>query len=145
MRVPIQVRFALACAPLLILLNVPGCDGEPASLGGPVAVVQGKPPTHGMLGVEFAQTGPLEIVAVLATSPAEQSGLSAGDRITSINGQPVGSLPELQEQLKKTSPGATAHLSVTRENEARSVHVRLLNFGEVIALRQRSDGGRRGP
>ena len=147
MRVTIPAPFPLVFAATLLLLGGPGCDARPETLGGPVAVVQGKPPTHGMLGIEFAQppADPLEVVAVLPGSPAEESGLAAGDRITAIDGQAVASFAELQGLLKRTNPGATVRVGVTRGDQASSVNVRLMSFGEFVSLRHRTDGGRHAP
>ena len=127
---------------LCVLLGGAGCDERTETLKGPVAVVSGKAPEHGMLGVEFVAEGSrsLEIRDVLPGSEADKAGLVAGERVTSLDGHPVTSFAELVERLRSSRPGTIARLGVSDGAKARLVEVRLMSFGELVALREASKG-----
>lgn len=52
------------------------------------------------------------ISEIVVGSPAETSGLEAGDIITSINGMAIATMDELTEELLKCQPGDTVELGV---------------------------------
>jgi membrane-associated protease RseP (regulator of RpoE activity) len=63
-------------------------------------------------------------VQVQANSPAEAAGLRDGDRILSLDGQPVGSFQEASSWLQ-ARPGATIAVVVERDGAPRSFTVTL--------------------
>jgi S1-C subfamily serine protease len=60
----------------------------------------------------------LIIKDVQSSSPAAQAGLTRGDVITAINGQPVTSPGDLQEAVSASQIGATITLTLTDESGA---------------------------
>ncbi|MBA2320253.1 MAG: PDZ domain-containing protein, partial [Deltaproteobacteria bacterium] len=68
------------------------------------------------IGVDLKRAqGGVEIVRVLPGSPAERDGLAVGDRITAIDGEPIGGLA-LEDVLARftRSRGVPARLQVER-------------------------------
>lgn len=78
------------------------------------------------LGIEIkASAGTLLIVRVIPGSPAERAGLSGGDRIVSIDEQPVKDLPtDKAASLLQGAAGSIARLAVLSGDQTRSVSVR---------------------
>lgn len=58
---------------------------------------------------------------------AKSAGLEEGDIITSINGVPIKSSPELQEQVGRYRPGDKISVTVIRDNEQKVIPVVLRN------------------
>lgn len=58
---------------------------------------------------------------------AEKSGLKVGDIITHINGNEVGTSPELQENVGRYRPGDKINVTVLRNDEERNIPVTLRN------------------
>jgi hypothetical protein len=101
-------------------------EDEPADAGG------------GYLGVEH---GPMDgfdtvpVVRVIPGSPAERAGLQAGDRITSINGEPVTKGSTLAARIQSLKPGMKVLLVVRRGTEELSVTSELsATFASLLAL-----------
>ena len=65
------------------------------------------------------------VVRVGKGSPAEQSGLSAGDVITAIDGTPLKGWDELQHYTQKQTVGNTVHLTVKRDGKENTLDVHL--------------------
>ena len=65
--------------------------------------------------------------SVLANSAAKKAGLEEGDVITSINGNPVHSHPELMEMIARHRPGDKLDLTVNRFGKIREFEVTLKN------------------
>ncbi|MDX2062163.1 MAG: trypsin-like peptidase domain-containing protein [Bacteroidia bacterium] len=61
------------------------------------------------------------------TSAAKEAGLAVGDAIVAVNGVPVTSASELQEQVGTHSPGETLTLTYYRGGASRSAQIRLRN------------------
>jgi carboxyl-terminal processing protease len=79
------------------------------------------------LGVELkAQEGSLLIVRVIPGSPAEQSGVVAGDRITAVDGRPTAnySTDEAANLLQGEAGTVVALTLLGADNQPRSVAVR---------------------
>jgi serine protease DegQ len=62
---------------------------------------------------------------VVAGSPAEDAGITEGDVITAIDGDPVDSIPDLQGALRRAGPGADVELTVVADGEERTVRTEL--------------------
>lgn len=71
---------------------------------------------------QFEGTGVL-IGDVVAGSPAEKSGMKAGDIVTSYQGKPTLSANQLRNSVAATTPGTKAKLEVYREGKAMALEV----------------------
>jgi serine protease Do len=71
-------------------------------------------------------------------SPATKAGIKAGDVITAVNGQDVKGANDLARKVAEMAPGATADLTVMRNNEQQSVKVTL---GKMPESRQAKASG----
>jgi Do/DeqQ family serine protease len=102
---------------------------------------------RGLLGVEIrdvtarlAQDRGLDLVRgvyinrVNDNSAAAQAGIKAGDVITAIDGQEVGSVSELQEMVARHRPGHTVQVSYRRNSQTTSVKTTLKNFEGQAAI-----------
>jgi S1-C subfamily serine protease len=58
--------------------------------------------------------GILEIVSCASGSGCEKAGLEAGDRILSVEGQPVASMSDLKGVLWDRSPGDRIQVEIRR-------------------------------
>jgi S1-C subfamily serine protease len=63
-------------------------------------------------------SGGAYIDAVLEGSPADQAGLTIGDRIVAVNDSLISSVSDLVTHLKRTAPGTTVTLRVEREDDS---------------------------
>jgi len=62
---------------------------------------------------------------VVGDGPADRAGLTSGDVITAIAGQPVESATTLRRQVARTDPGETVQLSVLRDGQEVALDVTL--------------------
>jgi len=69
------------------------------------------------LSVQDDYSGPLSVAGAAANSPAAAAGLKRGDRIVSINGQPIEILAHLKTQLGQLNAGELANIKVKRGDE----------------------------
>ncbi len=79
------------------------------------------------LGIRPGPTMPPDIERVDPDSPAEQAGLAAGDRVLSVDGEPIESWQVWLETIR-ARPGETVGLLVLRENREVELAMRI---GEV--------------
>ena len=83
----------------------------------------------GWVGVELdpAEGGGLEVVRVIAGSPAEEAGILAGDVLQQINGMQVGleDNPALEEAAKAWKPGVEVTWSMSRGGAPRDLEITL--------------------
>jgi S1-C subfamily serine protease len=81
-------------------------------------------PTRAWLGVyPQGQEGGVAIHGVVPGGPADRAGLTQGDLVLSVDGQPVSSLRELYRAFWRKGPGEPLDIRVLRESEIRVVHV----------------------
>jgi S1-C subfamily serine protease len=80
---------------------------------------------RGMLGMAVTPaTRGLQVGAVTPGGPAERAGLQAGDTITAVDGQPVGSLDVASEAaLREARAGKPIELTVDREGMSHMIRV----------------------
>ncbi|MEM6748937.1 MAG: trypsin-like peptidase domain-containing protein, partial [Planctomycetota bacterium] len=71
------------------------------------------------------------ITEVLPGQPAERAGLRAGDIVTSVAGEAVGSADDFRYRIGRLEPGAEAVLEVFRDGRVRSVRVTLSELPEA--------------
>jgi serine protease Do len=69
-----------------------------------------------------------EIASVTPGMPAQHAGLEMGDVVVAVNGQPVGSVTELQATVARFQPGDTVGVSVIRYGTRLDRTVRLGEF-----------------
>jgi len=65
------------------------------------------------------------VTGILDNSGAALAGLQKGDIITSINGQPVSTTPQLQEQVARYQPGDNLNVAFVRNGKAMTTNVKL--------------------
>ena len=75
----------------------------------------------------------LIIVAVEPASPAEQAGLSLGDTIMSIGGQPVRTIYDLRAVLDSQSIGATVQVRLLRGGKIHEISMVIGELGRKTA------------
>jgi serine protease DegQ len=81
---------------------------------------------RGFLGVALADKDDgVQVQSVLANSPAAESGLTPGDRITRFQGKSVSSAAAVRRLASKLGADETAELTVTREGAKDSIQVRI--------------------
>ena len=72
-------------------------------------------------------------------SAAKEAGIEVGDVITAINGKAVKSVPEVQEQVSKFSPGNTIKVTILRGKKEMVKDVMLKNqMGDTQIVKQSS-------
>ena len=65
------------------------------------------------------------ISEVIANSAAEKAGLKAGDVITAMNGQKIGSFAELRAKIATAGVGKEIELTYLRDGKSNNVNVKL--------------------
>ena len=80
------------------------------------------PEIAGSMGLSTDQRGVI-VEDVQENSPAEQAGLTNGDVIIALNGDPIGSIDGLISMLGKFEPGDTVSLTVLRDNDTIKLEV----------------------
>ncbi|MCR5569692.1 MAG: Do family serine endopeptidase [Paludibacteraceae bacterium] len=72
-------------------------------------------------------------------SAAKEAGIEVGDVIIKVNGKAVKSVPEVQEQVSKFSPGNTINVTVLRKKKELTIPVVLKNqMGDTKIVKQAS-------
>ncbi len=99
-------------------------------------VAELEPYVHPFLGV-LPMRGPSEekgiaVRFVYLASPAAEAGLSAGDRITSLNGEELADAAALREKFANLEPGAKVKLAFVHEDETQEAEVTLAKLPEEI-------------
>ena len=127
MRAPRPPRGPVAAAP-------------PAPPASPTPVVAASPPfylgggTAAIAGAELVRMNEdlrevfgvergLLVINVAEGTPAEQGGLRGGDVIVTVSGEPVGSVMELQRQLRQANERAVK-IEVVRKKKTRTIVLR---------------------
>lgn len=93
------------------------------------SVLVGKQPEEqlhprGFLGVEVAEVeGTVQIAMVLPGSPAEISGVRAGDIMVKAGGQEIGTLTDVRAAVAALRPGKVIVIVVRRGGERRELNV----------------------
>jgi len=83
------------------------------------------------LGVEIdirkEDLGGVLVANVVESSGADVAGIKEGDIITHINGSPITSFPQLQEQITQYGPGEKVNVELLRDGENTNIVVTLKN------------------
>ena len=88
-----------------------------------------RPARRAALGTvpDFAYSGEgVRLSGVNPGSPAEGAGLREGDVLVAVNGQPVNTLKEYADVLRKLEPGGAVKIRFLRGGELRSVETRVV-------------------
>ncbi len=76
----------------------------------------------------------VHITGITLDGGADDAGLQKDDVIISINGVPIRSMPELQEQVARYRPGNTVRVGFIRKGQRKSTKVTLKNRGNTTEL-----------
>jgi Do/DeqQ family serine protease len=87
-----------------------------------------------MIDVTKEDLGGVFISDIIEGGAAASSELKASDVITDINGFPVRSFPELQEQVSKYQPGDEVEVAFVRDGRARKTRLELRNAQKSTEL-----------
>ena len=76
----------------------------------------------------------VRIARIAPNSPADKAGLKEGDRILTLDGQPIGDIPDLQRRLSDRAAGEDAKLGIKRRWQTFEAIVRLAPIGDIKGL-----------
>jgi serine protease Do len=65
------------------------------------------------------------VAGVQRSGPAAGAGLTSGDVITKLNGEPVNSASELTRKIHDTTPGSSVELALVRKGKESAISVTL--------------------
>jgi putative serine protease PepD len=92
-------------------------------------ILDGGAVEHAYLGVSVTEatggTAGAQLADVRSGTPAAEAGLQAGDVVTSVDGDPVGSAAALQSAIDAKKPGDRVIVDYLRNGERRTVTVTL--------------------
>jgi len=80
---------------------------------------------RGWLGVNIVDDGAVRISSVAKDTPAERTGLHAGDTIVAYNGKSVGGAHELVDLVAASPPGSIATITIVRDDKKQDMTVKL--------------------
>src|SRR5262249_27668094 len=81
---------------------------------------------RGFLGMALADGDDgVQVKSVLANSPAAESGLQPGDRISRFQGRLVSSTAALGRLVNRLAPGETAEMTVGRDGTKEPIQIRI--------------------
>ncbi|HZZ41239.1 MAG TPA: Do family serine endopeptidase [Acidobacteriaceae bacterium] len=129
----------------------------PSEIAEPIAngLIKNGHVDHGYIGISIENVTPSNakffgvqkaagavVADITSGSPGDKAGLKAGDVITELNGNPVRDAGELQMKTSETQPGATIHLTVTREGKTQNIAVTLQSMpnGKTEEAAQNGNG-----
>jgi serine protease Do len=88
-----------------------------------IGIAGGPRPLPPRLAAALEQRGGVEVVEVVADSPAARAGLRAEDLIVAVNGSAVAGVDDLMREVSGELIGETVRLDVIREGKQRAVDV----------------------
>ena len=88
-----------------------------------VGIAGGPRPLPPRLARELSQSSGVEVVEVVADSPAEDAGLRAEDLIVAIDGAPIVSVDELHRLMVSDAIGRTLRVTLIREGRRHEVEL----------------------
>jgi membrane-associated protease RseP (regulator of RpoE activity) len=93
-------------------------------------------PQGGSLGVNVVgDSGGIVISNVRSGTPAQQMGLRRGDRIKSVNGQPVEAVDQFISLIRSANAGDQVEIEIVRNDAPSKLSGKLEAFGEALARR----------
>src|SRR5205085_12503223 len=88
-----------------------------------IGIAGGPRPLPPRLAAALEQRGGVEVVEVIAESPAARAGLRAEDLLVPVNGSPVQGVEDLMRKITGEFVGETVRLDVIRAGHERIVEV----------------------
>ncbi len=82
------------------------------------------------------------VMRVQPNSGAAKAGLTKGDIITAVNGQPVSNESEMQGQIARFQPGDNINVSYTRNGKSNTASVQLTNMNLTTDIIKPGSGGK---
>jgi serine protease Do len=106
--------------------------------------------TRGWIGVQFQPASPTEegsvpdrtggvtVAEVQANSPAAAAGITPGDVIRSVNGEPSAGARDLVKRIRNMRPGTSVDLGVLRKGQDKVIQEKVIavTLGELPVKRQ---------
>ena len=86
---------------------------------------------HGFLGILYSKTSPegaIKISRVYPGTPAEAIALRPGDRLLSIDGDPMTTAEQVQERIFEARPGSMPTIVIERDGAARTLRPTLASY-----------------
>jgi membrane-associated protease RseP (regulator of RpoE activity) len=91
-------------------------------------------PQGGSLGVNIvSDIGGIVISSVRPGTPAQQMGLRRGDRIKSVNGQPIEAVDQFISLIRSAKAGDDVEVEIVRDDAANKLRGKLEAFGQALA------------
>lgn len=81
------------------------------------------------------------VAAVEPDSPAQRAGLRPGDVILRLDDHEIVDAADLPPKVSRTAPGTLATLTLIRDGERMTLHVRLDELSEHLRLKERAPAG----
>jgi serine protease Do len=111
--------------------------------------------TRGWIGVQFQPASPTEegsvldrtggvtVAEVQANSPAAAAGITPGDVIRSVNGEPSPGARDLVKRIRNMRPGTSVDLGVLRKGQDKVIQEKVIavTLGELPVKRQARQAG----
>ena len=113
--IPVRVQHRLPDVRIAILLPVDKSEDDPEGADYMLVSSNETLPPSGKMGLTMNRSGVVTIKTVSSDSAAAKAGLRAGDRIVTIDGQPIHSFGDVQLALLDKEPGQ--HLSLRAERQ----------------------------
>jgi S1-C subfamily serine protease len=85
---------------------------------------------------KIQETKGVLIIRVIDKSPAQQSGLKAGDVLRSVGGQAVTTAADVQERVEKSAIGEDLSLQVSRNGQLQQITVRPTRFPDQLSPKE---------
>ncbi|MEK6644810.1 MAG: trypsin-like peptidase domain-containing protein [Planctomycetota bacterium] len=98
---------------------------------GKIGVILGDDTTDEIPLLDTILKGGVMIQFVAKQSPAAQAGLQPGDRLLTIDGQPIGDLLDLQRRLSDRAAGEEVKLTFKRRWKIEEVRLRLARLEDI--------------
>jgi predicted metalloprotease with PDZ domain len=119
----LQLDEALAGVGLKVIQHAAsGADDKGSAEENPAEATDPASPARGWLGATVREKGAaLEVASVSEGSPAQSSGIAAGDELIALD----GFRSELKQRLGRAQPGQTVRLSLFRMDELMEVAIQL--------------------
>jgi S1-C subfamily serine protease len=132
------VAGVIACLIAVFLLS-PN-SWRSTTLSGPVAIAPPGAADRGYLGAVFSNEPSRSLYIADVSRPAanDSDPLNVGDRLTSINGRTITTLGQFQEIIKARKPGEIVELGVLRNDQPKTLRIRLLSLSDILASRNGS-------
>jgi serine protease Do len=113
------INFAIAIDPVKEVLNQLVTTGKVVRGYLGVGIEDLTPSMAEKFGIEAG----VQVVEVKPGTPAEEAGIEAGDVITSVNGEPVGTTDELMHTIALTPVGTPVDLEIVRDKNPLHIEV----------------------